>query len=160
MRSLHQVAASEIAVVPYYLNGYQQNGLQYGVNEYERAEPLGAQCANCHTILWITGRSDPILNETKPKNIPDSGPIYREYIQDNLKRFLRSLPACPNCHQQTYDLFVHTTTLTRFEDGSSYPEYPEEYYGVDEERSAKVKDKAVWWYGDEAEAKRLNLNFL
>ena len=109
-------------------------------------------------MLFFSPRNSP--NETKPKNIPDSGPIYREYIQDNLKRFLRSLPACPNCHQQTYDLFVHTTTLTRFEDGSSYPKYPEEYYGVDEERSAKVKDKAVWWYGDEAEAKRLNLNFL
>lgn len=56
MRSLHQVAPSEIAVVPYYLKGYQQHGLQYGINEYERGEPLGEQCTNCHTILWITGR--------------------------------------------------------------------------------------------------------
>lgn len=74
MRSLHQVAASEIAVIPYYLKGYQQHGLQYGINEYERAEPLGAQCTNCHTILWITGRNDPILNEDD-SNIPDSGPV-------------------------------------------------------------------------------------
>lgn len=61
MRSLHQVAASEIAVVPYYLKGYQQHGLQYDSQRDSRAQPLGAQCANCHTILWITGRSDPIL---------------------------------------------------------------------------------------------------
>lgn len=90
MRSLHQVAASEIAVIPYYLKGYQQHGLQYGINEYERAEPLGAQCTNCHTILWITGRNDPILNEDD-SNIPDSGPIYREYYKNKLKRFLSSL---------------------------------------------------------------------
>ncbi|MFW2761338.1 hypothetical protein ACN6Q3_18315, partial [Acinetobacter baumannii] len=117
MRSLHQVAASEIAVIPYYLKGYQQHGLQYGINEYERAEPLGAQCTNCHTILWITGRNDPILNEDD-SNIPDSGPIYREYYKNKLKRFLSSLPLCPNCHQQAYDLFINNTTLTRFEDGS------------------------------------------
>lgn len=159
MRSLHQVAASEIAVIPHYLKGYQQHGLQYGINEYERAEPLGAQCTNCHTILWITGRNDPILNEDD-SNIPDSGPIYREYYKNKLKRFLSSLPSCPNCHQQAYDLFVNNTTLTRFEDGSPAPKYPEEYYGVDEEMSAPMKDKAVWWYGNQAEAKRLNLKLL
>ncbi len=120
--------------------------MQYGINEYERAEPLGAQCTNCHTILWITGRNDPILNEDD-SNIPDSGPIYREYYKNKLKRFLSSLPFCPNCHQQAYDLFVNNTTSSRFEDGSPAPKYPEEYYGVDEEMSAKVKDKAVWWYG-------------
>lgn len=158
MRSLHQVAASEIAVVPYYLNGYQQNGLQYGVNEYERAEPLGAQCANCHTILWITGRSDPILNETKPKNIPDSGPIYREYIQDNLKRFLNSLPSCPHCYQQAYDLFINSTIMPRYQNGDYYS--LESDLGPNEEMSAKVKDISVWWYGDEAEAKRLSLKLL
>ncbi|MDS7929708.1 hypothetical protein RMB13_09495 [Acinetobacter sp. V102_4] len=151
MRSLHQVAASEIAVVPYYLKGYHQHGLQYDSQRDSRAQPLGAQCANCHTILWITGRSDPIL--FKEVNNQES-------YDDQHKRFLRSLPLCPNCHQQIYDLFVHNTTLTRFEDGSPYPKYPEEYYGVDEEMSAPVKDKAVWWYGDQAEAKRLNLKFL
>ncbi|GAA5584886.1 hypothetical protein Acal01_00017 [Acinetobacter calcoaceticus] len=152
MRTLHQVAANKIGVIPYYLNMYQQHGLQYDSQRDSSAEPLGAQCANCHTIVWITGRSDPILFKEAPNN--------QESYDDQHKRFLRSLPACPNCHQQSYDLFVHNTTLTRFEDGNSYPKYPEEYYGVDEEMSAKVKDKAVWWYGDEAEAKRLNLQFL
>lgn len=156
MRELHQVAASEIAVIPYYLNGYQQHGLQYRINQYEIAEPLGAQCAYCHTIVWITGRSDPILNEDD-SNIPDSGPVYREYYQNKLKRFLRSLPACPHCHKPAYDLFINNITLKRFEDGSPFPN---EFYGIDEEMSAKVKDKAIWWYGDEAEAKRLNLHFL
>lgn len=159
MRALHQVAASEIAVFPYYLEDCQQHGALYGINQYERAEPLGAQCGNCHTIVWITGRSNPILNEDDSK-IPDSGPVYREYIRNKLKRFLKSLPVCPHCHQQAYDLFVNDVTLTRFEDGSPYPKVPEKFYGIDEEMSAKVKDKAIWWYGDEAEAKRLNLHFL
>lgn len=157
MRALHQVAANEIAVIPYYLKGYQQHGLQYRINEYERAEPLGAQCANCHTIVWITGRSDPILNEKLPEYAVNGGPVYREYYQNKLKRFLRSLPACPHCHQQAYDLFITNITLKRFEDGSPFPN---EFHGIDEEMSSQVKDKAVWWYGDEAEAKRLNLQFL
>ena len=42
----------------------------------------------------------------------------------------------------------------------SAPKYPEDYYGVDEKMSAPMKDKAVWWYGDEAEAKRLSLKLL
>ena len=95
------------------------------------------------TIVWITGRSDPILNEKKPDNIPDSGPMYRAYYQNNLKRFLKSLPACPHCHQQAYDLFINNMTSTRFEDGSPYPKYPEEDYAVDEEMTAQAKDKAV-----------------
>lgn len=32
--------------------------------------------------------------------------------------------------------------------------------GPNEEMSAKVKDIPVWWYGDEAEAKRLSLKLL
>ncbi|QNX89152.1 hypothetical protein H2788_08705 [Acinetobacter seifertii] len=159
MRALHQVAANRIGVIPYYLNKYQQHGLQYQPQRDSQAEPTGGQCGNCYTIVWITGRNDPILNEDD-SNIPDSGPIYREYYKNKIKRFLSSLPPCPNCHQQAYDLFVNNTTLTRFEDGSPAPKYPDEYYGVDEEMSAKVKDIPVWWYGDEAEAKRLNLNFL
>ncbi|MCH7295610.1 hypothetical protein [Acinetobacter higginsii] len=149
MRELHQVAASEIAVIPYYLKGYQQHGLQYRINQYERAEPLGAQCSNCHTIVWITGRSDPILFKEAPNN--------QESYHDHNRRFLKSLPACPHCHQQAYDLFINNITLKRFEDGNPFPQ---EFYGVDEEMSAKVKDIPVWWYGDEAEAKRLNLHFL
>ncbi|MEB3792582.1 hypothetical protein [Acinetobacter sp. IK40] len=152
MRALHQVAASEIAVIPYYLEDCQQHGALYGINQYERAEPLGAQCGNCHTIVWITGRSDPILFKEAPNN--------QESYYERRMRFLKSLPACPHCHEQAYDLFINNMTSTRFEDGSPYPKYPEEDYAVDEEMTAQAKDKAVWWYGDEAEAKRLNLHFL
>lgn len=159
MRALYRVAASQIEVIPYYYKNYQKHGLQYESQRDSRAEPLGAQCGNCHTIVWITGRSDPILNEDDSK-ISDSGPVYREYIRNKLKRFLKSLPVCPHCHQQAYDLFVNNVTLTRFEDGSPYPKIPEKYYGIDEEMSAKVKDKAIWWYGDKDEEKRLNLHFL
>lgn len=123
------------------------------------SEALGAQCGNCNTIVWVTGYSDPILNEKKPNNIPDSGPIYREYYQNNLKRFLHSLPRCPHCHQQAYDLFINNVVMPRYQNGDN-PLLDNEDYGVNEEMSAKVKDIPVWWYGDEAEAKRLNLHFL
>jgi len=152
MRSLHQVAASQLGIGVWYQKEYEHKGILFTPpNQYHSSEAVAAQCANCHTILWITGRSDPIL--FKEVNNQES-------YDDQHERFLRSLPLCPNCHQQIYDLFIHNTTLTRFEDGSPYPKYPEEYYGVDEEMSAPVKDKAVWWYGDQAEAKRLNLKFL
>ena len=157
MRSLHQIAASEIAVVPYYLKGYQQHGLQYGINEHERVEPLGAQCTNCHTILWITGRNDPILIEDNT-SIPDSGPVYREYYQNKLKRFLKSLPPCPACHQQAYDLFINNLVIPRYQNGDD--PLVDKDQDINEEMTVKVKDKTVWWYGDQAEAKRLNLKFL
>lgn len=63
------------------------------MNEYERAEPLGAQCANCHTIVWVTGRNDPILNQDDT-NIPDSGPIYREYYQMKILHILELKVFC------------------------------------------------------------------
>ncbi|RLZ08823.1 hypothetical protein EAH57_07295 [Acinetobacter sp. 2JN-4] len=160
MRALHQVAASQLGIGVWYQKGYEQKGILFTPpNEYERSEALGAQCANCHTIVWITGRSDPILNEELPDYAVHGGPVYREYIQDNLKRFLRSLPACPHCHQQAYNLFINNIVIPRYQNGDD-PLLDSEDYGVNEEMSAKVKDKAVWWYGDEAEAKRLDLHFL
>lgn len=87
--------------------------MQYRINQYERAEPLGAQCGNCHTIIWITGRSDPILFMEAPNN--------QESYHDHNRRFLKSLPACPHCYRQAYDLFINNITLKRFEDGSPFP---------------------------------------
>ncbi|ENV32980.1 hypothetical protein [Acinetobacter gerneri] len=159
MRALHQVAASQLGVGVWYQKGFEQNGIAFtSPNEDEIFETLGAQCANCHTIVWITGRSDPILNEEVPQYAKHGGPAYRKYIKDNLKRFLRSLPSCPHCHQQAYDLFINNIVIPRYQNGESYSLETDQ--GVNEEMSAKVKDIAIWWYGDETEAKRLNLHFL
>lgn len=158
MRALHQVAASQLGVGVWYQKGFEQNGIAFtSPNEDEIFETLGAQCANCHTIVWITGRSDPILNEDAT-DIPNSGPIYREYYRNKLKRFLQSLPSCPHCHQQAYDLFINNIIIPRYQNGDSYSLETDQ--GVNEEMSAKVKDIAIWWYGDEDEVKRLNLHFL
>ena len=78
-------------------------------SEYERSEALGAQCRNCHTILWITRRSDPILFKEIPNN--------RESYHDHNKHFLQSLPACPHCHQQAYDLFINNVVIPRYQNG-------------------------------------------
>ncbi|ENX57385.1 MULTISPECIES: hypothetical protein [Acinetobacter] len=152
MRTLHQIAASQLGVGVWYQKGYEMKGILFTPpSEYERSEALSAQCSNCHTIVWITGRSDPILFKEKPNN--------QESYHDHNRRFLKSLPACPHCHQQAYDLFINNLVVPRYQNGDD-PLLDKEENGVNEEMSAKVKDKAVWWYGDEAEAKRLNLHFL
>lgn len=154
-RSLHKVKASQIGVVPYYLRGHEHHGLQFEALRESRGEPHGAQCGFCFTILWITGRSDPILNEKIPENVPDYGPGYTKYHREKLNRFLRSLPTCPECNKQAYDLFINNVTLMRFEDGTPHPEDSSAVLIL-----AELKDKPVWWYGDQEEAKRLDLTFL
>ncbi len=157
-RYFKQVPANLIGVIPRFLKNFESHGISYDHNEYHKSEVFGAQCGACHTIVWLTGRNnDPILNEKKPENIPDSGLIYKEYYQDKLQRFLTSLPPCPSCHRQAYDLFVTNITLVRFEDGTPYPVTPEDWKGINEEMSEQVKDRLVWWYGDDNEAKRLDL---
>lgn len=147
MRTLKQVPASQIGVNPLYINSYESHGILYNTTGHHHAEPLGAQCSNCHTIVWITGRSDPILFETLPAEYKNGGEGYRIYIKDNLKRFLASLPACPCCHKQAYDLFINNVALIRFEDGSPRPALGC-WKGVNETMTEAVKDKLVWWYGE------------
>lgn len=158
MRTLRQVAASQLNIGAWYQKGFEHKGILFiPPAHYHSSEAMGGQCANCHTIVWITGRNDPILNEDAA-NIPDSGPLYREYYQNNIKRFLQSLPCCSNCHQQSYDLFINNIVTPRYQNGDD-PSLDKDQ-GVNEEMSAKIKDIPVWWYGNEAEAKRLKLNFL
>ncbi|MCG6036398.1 hypothetical protein [Acinetobacter oleivorans] len=158
MRSLHQVAASQLGIGVWYQKEYEHKGILFTPpNQYHSSEAVGAQCANCHTILWIIGRNDPILNEDNT-SIPDSGPVYREYYQNKLKRFLKSLPPCPACHQQAYDLFINNLVIPRYQNGDD--PLVDKDHGINEEMSAKVKDIPVWWYGDEVEAKRLSLKLL
>lgn len=159
MRSLHQVAASQLGIGVWYQKGFEQNGIFFiRPNHYHPSEAIGAQCANCNTIVWITGRNDPILNEELPEYAVNGGPLYRNYIENNTKRFLKSLPSCPHCYQQAYDLFINSTIMPRYQNGDYYS--LESDLGPNEEMSAKVKDIPVWWYGDEVEAKRLSLKLL
>ncbi|ENX35542.1 hypothetical protein F889_01211 [Acinetobacter colistiniresistens] len=151
MRELRLVAASQLGVGAWYQKGFEQNGIIFTPpSEYERSEALGAQCGSCNTIVWITGRSDPILNREMPSHL--------ESYQDRRDRFLKSLPVCPHCHQQAYDLFINNVVIPRYQNGDYYSLDSDQ--GVNEEMSAKVKDIPVWWYGDKDEAKRLNLHFL
>ncbi|MEA1230519.1 hypothetical protein ODQ17_14185 [Acinetobacter sp. IRS14] len=159
MRSLHQVAASQLGIGVWYQKGFEQNGILFiRPNHYHPSEAMGAQCANCNTIVWITGRNDPILNEDLPEYAVNGGSLYRNYIENNTKRFLNSLPSCPACHQQAYDLFINNLVIPRYQNGDD--PLVDKDHGINEEMTVKVKDKAVWWYGDQAEAKRLSLKFL
>ncbi|WP_320158873.1 hypothetical protein [Acinetobacter lactucae] len=93
-----------------------------------------------------------------PEYAVNGGSLYRNYIENNTKRFLNSLPSCPHCYQQAYDLFINSIIMPRYQNGDYYS--LESDLGPNEEMSAKVKDIPVWWYGDEAEAKRLSLKLL
>lgn len=66
----------------------------------------------------------------------------REYYQNKLKRFLKSLPACPHCHQQIYDLFISNLVIPRYQNGDD-PSLDNDL-GVNEQMSDKVKDIGVW----------------
>lgn len=132
--------AKDLGIEPAYVKNLKNQGLMFFTWHHSNA--VGAQCGTCNSILWVDPRHDPILNEVKPQNVPDSGPGYQAYYLDNIERFLKSLPACPKCGQQSYDQFVNNVTYPRFEDGSIFPEDDDsiELLKVD---PAKVK---VWWY--------------
>ena len=143
-RVLKQVPASSARVFPYYIKNMEKKGLIYTTNQYSEAK--GAQCGHCHTIVWVLGRKDPILNEKKPDHIPDNDPIpYRVYVEEKLERFLRSLPPCPECHTQSYDLFVNNVTTTRFKDGTSALDFVPSY-SCNHELSESAKDTLIWVY--------------
>ena len=140
-RVFKQVPASSTGVIPYYIKNMESKGLVYTVNLY-RGEVMGAQCGHCHTIVWVLGRKDPILYEKHPEHIPDYGSIYEEYHINKLERFLRSLPPCPECRTQSYDLFIRNLTLVRFKDGQLEPGDGK----INEELSESAKDTLIWVY--------------
>ncbi len=140
-RVLKQVPANSTDVVPFYIKQMESKGLVYATKHF-RGEATGAQCGHCHTIVWVLGRKDPILNEKKPDHIPDYGPMYEAYYPQKLERFLRSLPPCPECHTQSYDLFISNLTLVRFKDGQLEPGDGK----INEELSESAKDTLIWVY--------------
>jgi hypothetical protein len=117
---LMQKQANDIGVEPAYIKGLEHHGIIFFT--WHHSNVVGAQCGVCHTIVWLDPRNDSVLNEDKPSNVPDSGPGYQAYYIDNIERFFKSLPSCPKCKQQAYDLFVNNVTYPRFEDGFILPE--------------------------------------
>lgn len=136
MTTLKTISADTVGVMPAFINGQEKHGLCYFL--WEDVYAVGAQCANCHNIVWQNPLNNPILNETKPADIADSGPKYTEYYQQNIQRFLQSQPNCPVCGERHFDLFINNVNFPRFADGTKFDE--------EQEVTLNEQPKAlIWW---------------
>lgn len=118
MRSLTKRHAKKINIAARYINNEQSRGLLYRAKLH--SEYVGGQCAQCNTIIWVADRADPILSETRPSGVPDSGPEWTKCFYSRQERFLKSLPPCPECGNQHFDRFVWDRAWARFTDGSEF----------------------------------------
>lgn len=139
MTTLKLVNASEIGVKPLTIEGATDLGITY--RTWHGSKGVGAQCANCNTILWTDARRNHILNEKVPIGIPSSGAEYRSYYLDNLSRFLKSLPPCPHCNSQNYDLFINNAVIPRLSSGWNYSKLNGQTLTPHPDHNMKV-----WWY--------------
>jgi len=135
---IKQISADKLNIQTGYIKGLEKNGLLYFLWGDE-SPCVGAQCSNCNLILWTNSRENPILNEEKPSNIPNSGAAYRKYYQQNLARFLSSLPSCPECNLGHYDKFINNVEFPRFPNG-------EEFKSNGTEQIVSAKDQVLVWY--------------
>jgi len=146
MKEVVRAFGKDIGVEAYRIEGYEKHGLVF-LSERGRGA-CGAQCANCNNILWTSVGENSILNEEIPDSVPDSGPVYSDYFYQKIKRFLGSLPECPECKKKHYDVFftnyvpLSDMVFSRFEDGYSYPKgnLNAKITNVD------VSDVLFWWY--------------
>lgn len=114
------VAASEIGVEPARIRSHEVDGIIYFT--WPDSPAVGAQCGNCHSIVWVDQRLNPILNEARPAEVPESGQGYREYQAGKIRRFLASMPACPHCGGSSFDRFINNVNYPRFSDGKELPD--------------------------------------
>lgn len=119
MTTISQIKAVDVGVEPALIKDYETHGLVFFT--WADSPVVGAQCGNCHTILWTNPLANQVLSEPKPDTVPDHGPGYRSYYEDNLKKFLKSLPPCPKCRNDNYDRFVNNVLWCRFSDGTEIP---------------------------------------
>ncbi|MCW8128707.1 hypothetical protein [Microbulbifer halophilus] len=140
MAELRLRTAGNIGIQPSYIKGMENSGLCYFIWD-DDCDVVGGQCSHCNTIIWTSPRSNPILSERKPSNVPDSGKGYRKYYEDNLQRFLDSLPNCPECGKTDHDLFINNTSFPRLKDGTS-PDYSQINIELENRDPNSVK---VWW---------------
>ena len=136
MGNLKQISADTVGVIPAYIKGQEEHGLCYFL--WEHVYAVGAQCATCHTIIWQNPLTNPVLSETKPTHIADSGPQYTAYYKDTIQRFLKSQPHCPKCGESHFDVFVNNVNFPRFADGTVLDE--EQEVILDEQPKAQI-----WW---------------
>ncbi len=140
MPFLQQIKASQLGITPCYVKNQTEQGiLFYPPNHYHRSEAMGAQCANCQTIIWVTGRWHPVLYREIQLN---DGIEYRKEYQNRIKDFLTSLPKCPECQLNQYGLFIDNVTQ------------PQLKKGIKKEQN---KNSLVWWLGTKDELDRLHI---
>lgn len=135
--------ASEVSVQPAYIKGMEQKGLCFFT--WADSNTVGGQCAQCHTVIWTSARENSILNEEKPDYVPDSGKGYRKYYDENLERFLHSLPACPVCTSRNYNKFINNVSYPRFLDGTFFDDEDPSLETV----SQNSESIDIWWYEEE-----------
>jgi hypothetical protein len=118
--SISRVPAAKVGVEPALIRGREDQGLMY----FTWADSLivGAQCAICNTILWVDPCKDAILSEIKPDDVPQSSSGYRAYAEEKIRRFLASMPGCPQCGQRHFDRFVNNVNCPRFPNGQELGE--------------------------------------
>jgi hypothetical protein len=136
MNNLRKITANAVGVIPAYVSGNEKHGFCYFM--WETANAVGAQCANCHTIVWQNPFNNEILSEDTPSGVPDSGKQYVEYYLQKVRRFLTSQPKCPECGSNHFDLFVNNVNFPRYSDGTTFDE--DQDLTLEEHPNAQI-----WW---------------
>lgn len=113
--SISSVRAAAVGVDPALIRGFENEGYMYFT--WADRPSVGAQCAQCNSIVWVNQRKNAVLSEVVPSSVPDSGPAYRAYHEDNIRRFLLSVPPCPKCDGVVFDRFVNNVSFPRFPSG-------------------------------------------
>ena len=108
MTKLSKIPANEIGIQIIDAS----DGLSYFVGA--TSEAAGGQCGHCQAVIWVHGRLNRILTEPYPRELPDTGPEYRAYRKDKIRRFLDSLPQCPVCGYHNYNRFITRGELACF----------------------------------------------
>lgn len=136
MKNLKKISANAVEVMPALVKGMEKHGYCYFM--WETANAVGAQCAKCNAIVWQNPRKNTILTEQKPADVPDYGDKYTAYYLQNIRRFLKSQPNCPECGSNNYDLFINNVNFPRFDDGTVF----------DEEQDVTLEEHPealIWW---------------
>jgi hypothetical protein len=118
MSSFSQRAAGDVGIEPVCIAGSEAHGLVYFLGEEN--PHVGAQCADCHTVVWVVARNNPVLMSTRPSGVPESGSGYTAWYKTKLCEFLGSLPPCPVCGATGYDRFINNVQFPRFSDGTEF----------------------------------------
>lgn len=132
--------ADELGIQPAKIKGMEQHGLCYFIWNND-TNVAGGQCSCCNTIVWVNSRENPVLSEIRPSSVPSSGVEYRKYYQNNLNRFLLSLPPCPSCGETKYDRFINNVTFPRLADGTDFDDSREDIELV----NSAPNSVKVWW---------------